>query len=160
METIMEKGRNQENEVMTDYSALPDSTQVAFMAFKDWLSEREHESEGWIVVARQWREGQTELFTTSALVQAGKDSTQQILRTHEWGIPMLFGLPGFETHSAGQEDGPATRYDPGTRLRRNTLEFRPFVLMRSFYDYMPWRFELIQEFLLYHEAFLEKEDSD
>ncbi len=121
---------------------------LSFLAFEDWLEKRENEAKDWIVVARSWRHETTDLFTFSALASAAEGNLERLLARFDWDVRVDFGEPHFYTRG-----GEKASYDPGTSTEINGIEFRPFVINRDFHGYVPGAFELVQNFILYHEAF-------
>lgn len=129
---------------------------LSFLAFRDWFESEEWKAADWIVVARSWRNDATRLFTFSALADASESNLDKILSLPRWEVRQGFGKPDFWTGGAGDE----IHYDPGERAEIAGIEFRPFVILRSFHGYVPWTFELVQNFLLYHEAFFVRERNE
>ncbi|HDN74057.1 MAG TPA: hypothetical protein ENG16_03420, partial [Archaeoglobus sp.] len=132
---------------------------LSFLKFEDWIGIKEHEKNDWITVARKWREESktrlSDFFTFSAMVPASEENRAKLLSNCEWEIYHdFFGKPSFYTTDRGH----AWLYDDGTKKIVNNIEFRPFVLYLDFHGYKPSRFELVQNFLLYHNAFFEQEE--
>ena len=143
--------------VIRDFVGQPAMRNVlSFLAFEDWLAKKEIESKDWIVVARSWRDGNTDLFTFSALASAAKDNLKRLLSKPDWDVRLEFGKPYF--YSYGREK--AIRYDPCINAEVDDIEFRPFVIYRDFHGLVPSAFELVQNFVLYHEAFFVPEQSE
>ena len=136
--------------VVRDFASQP-ATQgiLSFLSFEDWLAAKETEAKDWIVVARSWRDEITDLFTFSALATTADDSLKTILSKHDWDVELSFGHPTF--YSYGGEK--VLHYDPGMTSEVDGVEFRPFTIHREFYGYIPSTFELVQDFILYQEAF-------
>ena len=122
---------------------------LSFLAFEDWLAKRETEAKDWIVVARSRRDGSTKLFTFSALASAAEGNLERLLSKFDWDVRLEFGKPYF--YSYGVEK--VAYYDPGMSSEIDGIEFRPFVIYREFHGFIPSTFELVQNFILYHEAF-------
>jgi len=124
-----------------------DMDTLAFLSFEDWRAKAEHMSSDWVVVARSWRNESEDLFTFSALADG---DWKTILETHEWDVRVEFGTARSYLFPAGES---FYRYDPHKRLETDGVYFMPFTIHRTFHGYVPRRFELAQDFILYHEAF-------
>ena len=134
---------------------------LSFLKFEDWIGIKEHEKNDWITVARKWREESktrlSDFFTFSAMVPASEENRAKLLSNCEWEIYHdFFGKPSFYTTDRDH----TWLYDDGTKKIVNNIEFRPFVLYRDFHGYKPSCFELVQNFLLYHNAFFEQEEKE
>lgn len=127
--------------------------EMAFLSFEDWIVKKEHESKDWIVVARSWNDETTDLFTFSALVSKQKGSLKELLSNSNWDVQTTFGNPYFYSQGADK----TVHYDSGEVEKSNNLEFHPFTIRREFHGYVPSVFEIIQNFVLYHEAFFVSE---
>lgn len=137
--------------VLHQISNQPDQSEFAQLNFTDWLAKDTSATKDWIVIARSWRTVSEDFFTFSALAVVSDQSRETILSSHRWDIDVTFGHPILS--SSGVDE--AMQYDSGTRQFICGVEFRPFVIYRTFHGYRPSAFELIQELLLYYEAFWE-----
>ncbi|MBP9019489.1 MAG: hypothetical protein KBG04_06710 [Bacteroidales bacterium] len=143
--------------IIRDFTGKPAIRSIlSFLAFEDWLAKEETKSSDWIIVARSWREGTTDLFTFSALASATKDNLDRLLSKSDWDVGLEFGKPSF--YSYGGEK--VAHYDPGLDTEIDGIKFRPFVIYREFHGFVTSTFELVQNFILYHEAFLVTEKSE
>lgn len=126
-------------------------TLLEFLKFEDWISKREFEDKAWIVVARLTiKAGDTDLFTTSALAKAtSKDKLQQILSKPDWETPLEFGRPRFVRGIRSER----ISLELGTAERINGILFEPFTIHRQFHGIQPPRFEVVQNFFLYHNLY-------
>jgi hypothetical protein len=126
---------------------------LSFLRFDDWFARNDRTAKDWITVASHQTDASpdkdTNLFTFSALVSQSDEPIHKLLSKPDWEIEKDFALPEFYATS----DNPNPRYDPRTEVMVDGVEFRPFVFWRYFHDYVPTTFELIQGFILYHEAF-------
>jgi hypothetical protein len=144
-----------------DFSGKPEVTNTKeFLDFKDWQFEQETKAKDWIIVARHQitptSHGESNLFTYSALAEASNDSLKKLLSKPEWDVDMELGQPTFYTKGFGG----SVLYDSGTTLEKNGIVFRPFVLHRFFNDYVPTVYQLVQNFILYHNAFFVSDKSE
>jgi hypothetical protein len=132
-------------------------TLIEFLKFKDWISTREFEDKSWIVVARSIRKGDTKLFTFSVLAKATKEEQyKSILSKPDWETQGVhFGHPTFWQRGGSKK----IFFDLGNVKRINGIVFEPFVFHRYFHEIIPSRFEVVQNFLLYHELYFVPEDS-
>ncbi len=123
------------------------------MSFEDWTAIKEHESRDWIIVARHHEIGNSDFRTFSVLASTGNGNLDKILSTEDWdiirlGTPMNFGRPYFELSDEG-----ALNYNSGQSATIEGVEFQPFTLYHTHHGYIPHRFELVQNFLLFTDAF-------
>jgi hypothetical protein len=134
---------------------------VRYLSFEDWFKRPEHHRQDWIPVARRWHEGDTELFTFSALAACGssRSNLPTILQEPDWDVRLEFGKPFFYCKSSKGAFGKPT-FDPGHSAKVRGVEFLPFIHYREFHGYRPWRFEIAQEFILFHEAFWSDEEGE
>lgn len=143
--------------VIREFTSQPAMRNVlSFLAFGDWFENKENESKDWIVVARSWRERDTDLFTFSALASAAKGNLERLLSKPDWNIDLEFGKPYFYSHG----DEKVAHYDSGMSTEIDGIEFRPFIIYRYFHGFVPSTFELVQNFILYHEAFFVPEKGE
>ncbi len=144
--------------VIRDFAGRQEARDVlSFLAFQDWFAEGETEAKDWIVAARSWRSGDNDQFTFSVLASATENSLKQLLSNHTWEVQLGFDKPSFYG-SYGDEE--SVYFDLGTRAEIDGVELRPFTIHRHFHGYVPTTFELVQNFLLYHEAFFVPEQSE
>jgi len=126
---------------------------ISYLSFYDWLAKKENESQDWIVVARAWKEGTDDLFTYSVLASTKDESIRKILSKHSWDIQLLgLGKPSFCVNYVNGKE-PIVHYDPGFASEVDGIEFKPFIIYRNFHGYIPRTFEIVQNFILYHNAF-------
>ncbi len=148
---------NRISSIIHDFAGKPAMRNIlSFLAFEDWLAKEETKSSDWIVVARSWREETTDLFTFSALASVAKGNLEKLLSKSNWDVRLDFGKPFF--YSYGGEK--VAHYDPGPDTEIDGIKFRPFVIYREFHGLVPNAFELVQNFILYHEAFFVPEKSE
>jgi len=120
------------------------------LIFEDWISSKEHERKDWIIVARFWKNDKEDFYTFSVCVKNCEELTTKILSNHTWDVSQDFGNPFFDS------DG---NYEPMYSMEENGLIFTPFVIFRTYHDIKPAEFDLIQNFILYHQAYYSIEDS-
>jgi hypothetical protein len=130
---------------------------LEFLKFEDWVSSREFEDNSWTVVARSIKKDNTRLFTFSLLAKAiAEEKYERILSKPDWETQGVeFGHPTF------WRSGRSKRifFNLGNVERINGITFEPFVFYRSFHGIHPSRFEVAQNFLLYHELYFVPDDS-
>lgn len=134
---------------------------LSFLAFQDWLMDKENEKQDWIIVARFQETEETGTCTNyrtfSVLASpVNEENLERILSSHTWEINRMgsiskFGKPLFLDNET---------YHPGWQTLLEKIEFQPIVFERSFHGYRPKTFELFQTFLLYHDAFFETEEKE
>lgn len=134
--------------------------EISYLSFIDWLSKKEHESHDWVVVARFWKEDAEDFFTYSVLASTKNESLTKIISEPKWDVRFQeFGKPSFYGDYRSGKD-PVICYDPGLITYLDGVEFRLFVIYRDFHGYVPRTFEIVQNFVLYHEAFFVPEKNE
>ncbi len=118
-----------------------------FPGFEDYLARGCGRDDSWVVVAELAARGtpveSENLLLWSALIS--KDVLSTALASEEWEDAFdSVGYPSFWVQS-GQ-----VIFEPQT-VGRNEVALAPFSIYRSFHDYLPPRFDLAQDFVLYHE---------
>jgi hypothetical protein len=129
--------------VVADFAHSQDEQDVlSFLSFRDWFAAQETQNDGWTVVASSWENEQADrkssFFTFSALLSMNDGCLEKLLSTHEWDVT---------TEDFGQPN------EIVFQKQFNDMEFQAFIIYRQFHTYIPKAFELVQEFLLYHNAF-------
>jgi len=133
-----------------------DMSLLDFLAFKDCIESREFEDKSWIVVARSMRTGGTNLFTTSILAKTTLENEyKQILSNPDWETTVEFGRPAFWRESGSEQ----ILFDLGNAKSVHGILFEPFVIYRYFHNIQPPRFEIVQNFLLYHNLYFVRDQS-
>src|SRR2546430_3530013 len=121
--------------------------------FSDWHKEQARKAQDWTSIASaQKDEGGdsfSDFFTFSALASTAKGNLKRLLSRHEWEVDVTFGRPAWGTDAAGE-----FYYDSGQSETVRRVRFMPFVLYRHFHGYVPAAFEVVQNFILYYDAFL------
>ena len=129
---------------------------LEYLKFKDWISKREFEDSAWIVVARSMKTDNTDLFTISVLAKAtSEDKYKQILSNSDWETEVEFGHPTFWSRGGSKR----IFFDLGNEKRIKGILFEPFIIHRDFHGIQPSRFEVVQNFLLYHNLYFIREES-
>lgn len=143
--------------ILRDFTGKEESRKIlSFLAFEDWITKEETKSSDWIVAARSWKEGTNNFFTFSALASATKDNLERLLSKANWDVQLEFGKPFFYVCDGEKK----AHYDPGLEAEIGGIKFRPFVIYREFHGFIPNTFELVQNFILYHEAFFVTEKNE
>lgn len=137
--------------VLRDFAgAQRDRPALSHLCFEDWLAKAESDSKDWIPVARSWRTPTDDQFTFSVLASAKEGVLEKLLAKHSWEVMVDFDAPAF-TPVPGKER--KFDFDPGTAKVVDGIELSSFTIHRFFHGYVPATFELLQGFVLYHEAF-------
>ena len=122
---------------------------LGFLAFEDWRALNEQQAKDWVIVARRWRKEASDLFTFSVLAKAAPKTRPFLLEKPGWDLTIDFGKPSFmEVGTDGH-----VLFDPGQEADIEGQRFLPFVIHRAFHGASRPVFELVQGFILYHEAF-------
>jgi hypothetical protein len=129
---------------------------LSCLSFQDWFEAKENEAKDWTVVARSWKDETTDLFTFSALAATTNGNLEKLLSRPDWDVRLEFGKPYFYSHG-GEE---ILHYDPGLTTEVNGIEFKPLVIHRYLHGFVPTTFELVQNFILYHEAFFFADENE
>jgi len=120
------------------------------LSFTDWISNKEHLSSDWTIVARVNRTKDDEdFYTISCFATPPTDETRgELFKQGTWEINSEFGIPYI--NGSIEDDWEFAQH---TEYQIGKATLTPFVIHRSFHTYIPSRFEVIQHFLLYYEAF-------
>lgn len=123
------------------------------LSFTDWICNKEHLHSDWTIVARTNKKIDNEFYTISCFATPPNVETRNILFTqYTWEINSDFGIPYM--------NGSITEnweYSEHPECQIGNVTLKPFIIRRSFHSYIPKRFEVIQHFLLYYEAFWAEE---
>ena len=117
-----------------------------FMMFDDYL--KNSDTQGWITVSHNAdRSEMDSRFVFSALASPG--STTDLLKTPDREVnPFWFGTPSF-IKSDGKVSFKHNLYS------RGDVCLEPFVIKRNFHGVRPDTYEIIQDFVLYHDLFFD-----
>jgi len=120
------------------------------LAFIDWINMKEHLKTDWTIVAKTNRiDNNQDYSTISCFASPANDNTKNSLFVRDsWEISSDFGIPPFN----GEEDGE-WEFQEIPEYQTKQVVLKPFVIRRYFHSYVPSRYEIIQHFLLYYEAF-------
>jgi hypothetical protein len=141
---------NKVPKVIQNFISQPSSNPIlSFLSFEDWLGKKGNEAKDWILVAQSWDDGATDSFTFSVLTRFSKNNLKTILSISKWDVNLHIGRPMFNKHG---ENG-FVYYGSEQPDEFRCIEFFPFTIHREFHGYIPNTFELVQDFILYHEAF-------
>jgi hypothetical protein len=124
------------------------------------MDKREDEIKDWIVVARLHQPHQEDFRTYSVLASSDVGNLEKVLSTHHWtivgfGYPQELGIPFF----SASEEGDLI-YHSCQRIESEGIEYQPFTFHRSFHNYVPDSLEIVQNFILFHEAFFVSEKNE
>ncbi len=134
----------------------PNKNEIDFLSFNDWLSQKDNFSDDWIVVAQRGDITKYyDLFTTSCLISADKTGISKFLSNSNWYIDATFGIP-----NKYQKPYEGEVYDNGLEAYLDGVKYKPFTFLRHFNKIRPDKFELIQNFLLYYNAYWVSEKSE
>lgn len=120
-----------------------------FLSFADWVHRQPVDPAGWIMVGQRNKGDAGDFFTMSALMEPKNDVS--ILDCQEWDVEKPFGEPSF--WAAGGDSAP--HYDSGDIETQGDVRFYPFAIFRNQNGLVNARFELRQEFLLYHDTYVD-----
>lgn len=84
-----------------------------------------------------------------------EDSLKQFMSHSSWHIDDTFGIPHKYYVSKYEEE---TEYNNGLTYQIDGIMFKPFVFLREFEGKRPAFFEIVQEFILYYNAFWVEEN--
>lgn len=119
------------------------------MLFEDYL--RNPDPHGWITVAGiTSRSEKDSRFFFAAL--ASPSSADDLLKTLEHEVnPTWFGIPTF----AGSDNDVS--FELRNRYEKGSVLLEPFVIKRIFHGTRPDTYEVVQDFVLYHDLFFDHE---
>lgn len=123
---------------------------ISFLKFEDWHNRKETSARDWIVVARFQKDETTNFFTFSALASVAKGNYEKLIATHKWEVNLETFVKPFYYRDDTDE---TIYYGPRLCIEVDGIEFFPFVINRDFQGYKPRTVELVQHFILYHNAF-------
>lgn len=127
----------------------PQDKEINFLSFNDWLSSEDNLSNDWIVIAQRGRMNDySDVFTTSCLINANDEDIKGFLSNSNWYINASFGIPNKYQSPYMNES-----YDDGLEAYLEGVFYSPFTFFRHFNKYRSDRFEIIQKFLLYYNAY-------
>lgn len=124
--------------------------------FDQWLKERDYNT--WCTVAQhcvtQQGEGKLDLFATSVL--APKHSEKLVLKSWDWLASQEFGNSMIGNDA---KDGSLVMYEETSKPigREKEVVIEPFTFGRQWEDTWPLRFEIIQNFILFYNLYLDKD---
>ena len=123
--------------------------------FDQWLKERDNNT--WCTVAQHYvthqGEWKLDLFATSVL--APKHSEKSVLKSWEWLASQEFGNSMMD---GNVKDGSLMMYEETSKsIGREKVVIEPFTFGRQWGDTWPLRFELIQNFILFYNLYLDKD---
>lgn len=126
-----------------------------WLQFTDYLSARTHESSDWIVVAlRRLGQRQPGWFVMSALLPDTRPQRAKLFGGYSWGFsPHTVGHPTWN-----EERGRQVYYPDAGAV--GGLKFRALTISSDDRPLTPAHFELLQEFVLYHDAAYDAESGE
>jgi len=127
----------------------PENKHIEFLSFNDWLNKKDNLSQDWIVVAQRGKLTKySDLFTISCLVEANQEKIKKAWNCGQWEIGQSFGVSQkYQTPWEGEEFCDRT-----IRMIEN-IKYTPFTFLRQFDCNIPDKFDIIQHFILYFNAF-------
>jgi hypothetical protein len=141
--------------VIEDFTNGEGGDAVSFLSFEDWRHTPETAPRGWVTVYRSVDDN-GDFFTWSACARVADGTTAALLESPDWEVRHQdHGKPYFFTSGTDSD----VQFAPNTSETVDGTEFLPFVLHRTFPDSSRNTVELVQHFLLYHEAFHDEERS-
>ena len=122
----------------------------AFLSFEDYF-EHNQDPVGWITVTRfNSRSDNDSRYIFSAM--ASLNAQNNLFNKYEFEInPFSFGIPTFERSKN------TVTFDPGQKYTTNQILFEPFVIRREFHGLYTDTFDVVQNFILYHNLFFDRD---
>jgi len=122
----------------------------AFLTFQDWIESHERQKDDWVEVAALYRDNSSDFATFSAMIPNTAEGIATILSNANWGIDFgHFGVPWFDEDWETKE----VTYERGNIRERDSMHLEAFVIYRYFHGLFPERFDVLQEFTLYHNLY-------
>ena len=117
------------------------------MLFEDFL--RRPDPPGWVTVSGLADCDRDSRFVFSALASPG--SVGELLKdpSHEVN-PSRFGIPTFA------KSGGRVSFEPNSQYEEGDIRLEPFVFERDFHGARPGASEVVQDFSMYHDLFLDQ----
>jgi hypothetical protein len=130
-----------------------------YLQFHDWIETREFEDKNWIVVARILKKKgdlfDESFFTFSVLARINKDEDYNVIfSTPDWGPRSDLGYPIVWDNVDGKIE-----FDPGDSIEIQGILYKPFIILRNFHLTKPEKFEIIQNFILFHNLYFAEAES-
>lgn len=116
--------------------------ELKYLRFHDWLASG-REIGDWIAVAQSEDSPAGDFHMRSGLLRNTKQNLEMVLKKPDWGPVHLSGYPTLISRKKGR-----SVYSPDGRTPDYPV--RSFVIKRDFHGVYPATFELLQEFVLYH----------
>ena len=123
-----------------------------FLSFDDYFRAKQ-DPVGWITVAQiDSRSEPDSRYTYSVMASlSGKDD---LLKEHRFEVhSRSFGIPTF------QRSNNSVTFDTGKKYTEGQITFEPFIIKREFHGLYDTTFDVIQNFILYHNLFFNDQQS-
>ena len=121
-----------------------------FLSFEDYYNGKQ-DPVGWITVARaNSRSEPDSRYIFSAMASLGAE--HDLLKECKFEIqPSSFGMPTF------QRSNNSVTFDAGQKYTEEQITFEPFIIRRKFHGLHHPTFDVIQNFILYHNLFFDNQ---
>ncbi|MBI4466086.1 MAG: hypothetical protein HY656_01495 [Acidobacteria bacterium] len=116
-----------------------------YLRFRDWLASG-REMGDWITVAQSDDSSHGDFHMGSGILRRTKKNLTSVLKSPEWGPIHPSGYPAFLGLYGGR---PVYSPDGSTP----DYPVKAFIIRRNFHGIYPARFDVLQEFLLYHNLY-------
>lgn len=124
---------------------------LSYLRFEDWIAHEEHKCDDWIVVARHIPDSWPRPFTVSVLLPDEEEYLEKLFCSASCGFgPEDLGRPGYN-----MEGDEPVYYSDSAGI--GYLPFKALTLYRSFPFGYPTPFDLLQEFVMYHNGHYDQE---
>lgn len=129
----------------------------SYLAFEDWIFEKDYLNNDWTLIAKIDHQKKNEDLTTisCSAKPVNKKTTKVLFERGDWEISSEFGIPYVDGNVDNEWD-----FEENVMYKVKGITLKPFVIQRHFHSYIPNRFELIQHFILYHQAFWVEEKQE
>lgn len=129
----------------------------SYLAFEDWINEKDYVNNDWTLIAKiDHSRSNEDLTTISCFASPPNEKTiRKLFKRNDWEISTEFGIPYIDGNVDNEWD-----FEENVKYKIKSLTLKPFVIYRHFHSYIPSRFELIQHFILYYQAFWVEEKQE
>ena len=123
-----------------------------FLSFDDYFKNKQ-DPVGYITVARiDNRSESNSMYTFSVIASLGAEDN--LLKEYNFEIDSSsFGMPAF------QLSNNSVTFDIGQKYTEKQITFEPFVIRRKFHALHDATFDVIQNFILYHDLFFDHQQN-
>lgn len=127
------------------------------LAFIDWIEKKEHLSTDWIIIGKKFENKSVEdSFTISCLAKPANDITKSYLFGNDlWRIIHRLGQP--QVYGSSSVDWV---FDENSECNIGDITLKSFVFRKCDRKYNNYKFDVIQNFVMYYNAYWIEDKSE